>query len=396
MSNRRTFLQMLSGLPILNGLAGGALAAPAKRDFLKELGVRPIINGAGVYTMMTGSLMNPEAVQAIEAMSHSFVRLDELHDAVGQRIARLLGCEAAMVPSGAAAGLTLATAACMTGTNPEFILRLPDTTGMKNEVIIQRSHRFPYDHSVRNCGVRLVEVTSTEELERAITPRTAMLLFLNKNDPLGQIKTAEFIQLGKKHGIPTLNDAAADVPPVENLFKYIKMGFDLVAFSGGKGLLGPQSAGLLLGRKDLIQAARLNTAPNSDSLGRGLKVNKEEIVAMWVALEHYLKRDHKKDWRDWEERVQVMSSGLAAARGVSTERFVPEIANQVPHLRIRWDPGVVKIAHAEAMRQLREGEPSIEPVPASYVKDTLEFATWMFQPGEAEVVTRRLREILRA
>jgi L-seryl-tRNA(Ser) seleniumtransferase len=387
---------MLSGLPILNGLAGGALAAPAKRDFLKELGVRPIINGAGVYTMMTGSLMNPEAVQAIEAMSHSFVRLDELHDAVGQRIARLLGCEAAMVPSGAAAGLTLATAACMTGTNPEFILRLPDTTGMKNEVIIQRSHRFPYDHSVRNCGVRLVEVTSTEELERAITPRTAMLLFLNKNDPLGQIKTAEFIQLGKKHGIPTLNDAAADVPPVENLFKYIKMGFDLVAFSGGKGLLGPQSAGLLLGRKDLIQAARLNTAPNSDSLGRGLKVNKEEIVAMWVALEHYLKRDHKKDWRDWEERVQVMSSGLAAARGVSTERFVPEIANQVPHLRIRWDPGVVKIAHAEAMRQLREGEPSIEPVPASYVKDTLEFATWMFQPGEAEVVTRRLREILRA
>jgi L-seryl-tRNA(Ser) seleniumtransferase len=387
---------MLSGLPILNGLAGGALAAPAKRDFLKELGVRPIINGAGVYTMMTGSLMNPEAVQAIEAMSHSFVRLEELHDAVGQRIARLLGCEAAMVPSGAAAGLTLATAACMTGTNPEFILRLPDTTGMKNEVIIQRSHRFPYDHSVRNCGVRLVEVTSTEELERAITPRTAMLLFLNKNDPLGQIKTAEFIQLGKKHGIPTLNDAAADVPPVENLFKYIKMGFDLVAFSGGKGLLGPQSAGLLLGRKDLIQAARLNTAPNSDSLGRGLKVNKEEIVAMWVALEHYLKRDHKKDWRDWEERVQVMSSGLAAARGVSTERFVPEIANQVPHLRIRWDPGVVKIAHAEAMRQLREGEPSIEPVPASYVKDTLEFATWMFQPGEAEVVTRRLREILRA
>ena len=157
MSNRRTFLQMLSSLPILNGLAGTAQAGPTKRDFLKELGVRPIINGAGVYTMMTGSLMNPEAVRAIEAMSHHFVRLDELHDAVGQRIAKLLGCEAAMVPSGAAAGLTLATAACMTGTNVEFILRLPDTTGMKNEVIIQKSHRFPYDHSVRNCGVQLVE-----------------------------------------------------------------------------------------------------------------------------------------------------------------------------------------------------------------------------------------------
>lgn len=301
-----------------------------------------------------------------------------------------------MVPSGAAAGLTLATAACITGTNPEFILRIPDTTGMKNEVIIQKSHRFPYDHSVRNCGVRLIEVTSVEELERAITPRTAMLLFLNKSDPLGQIKAAEFVQLGKKHGIPTLNDAAADVPPVENLFKYLKMGFDLVAISGGKGLRGPQSAGLLLGRKDLIQAARLNTAPNSDSLGRPLKVNKEEIVAMWVALEHYLKRDHQKDWSEWEERVRVMASALAATRGVSTERFVPEIANQVPHLRILWDPGVVKVSHADAVRQLREGEPSIEPVPGSYVKDTLEFAPWTFQPGEAEVVARRLREILKA
>jgi len=389
-------LQRLSSLPILNGFAGNALAVPTKRDFLKELGVRPIINGAGAYTMMTGSLMNPEAVRAIEAMSHDFVRLDELHDAVGQRIAKLLGCEAAMVPSGAAAGLTLATAACMTGTNPEFILRLPNTTGMKNEVIIQKSHRFPYDHAVRNCGVRLVEVIGAEELERAITPRTAMLLFLNKGDPLGKIKAAEFIQLGKKHGIPTLNDAAADVPPVENLFKYTKMGFDLVAFSGGKGLLGPQSTGLLLGRKDLIQAARLNTAPHSDSFGRGLKVNKEEMVAVWVALEHYLKRDHQKDWREWEERVRIMASGLSSSRGVSTEKFVPEIANQVPHLRIRWNPSVVKISHAEAVRQLREGEPSIEPVPASYVKDTLEFATWMMQPGEAETVTRRLREILKA
>ncbi len=396
MSNRRTFLQMVSSLPILNGLAGSVFAAPAKRDFLKELGVRPIINGAGVYTMMTASLMNPEAVRAIEAMSHHFVRLDELHDAVGQRIAKLLQCEAAMVPSGAAAGLTLATAACMTGTNSEFILRLPDTTGMKNEVIIQKSHRFPYDHSVRNCGVRLIEVASAEELERAITPRTAMLLFLNKGEPLGQIKAAEFVQIGKKHGIPTLNDAAADVPPVENLFKYTKMGFDLVAFSGGKGLMGPQSAGLLLGRRDLIQAARLNTAPNSDSLGRGLKVNKEEIVAMWVALEHYLKRDHEKDWREWEDRIKVMSSGLASARGVSTERFVPEIANQVPHLRIRWEPSVVKVSHPEAVRQLRDGAPSIEPVPASYVEDTLEFSTWTFQPGDAEVVTSRLKEILKA
>ncbi len=396
MSTRRGFLQTLSSIPFVGGLGSNALAAGSQRDFLKELGVRPIINGAGVYTMMTGSLMNPEAVQAIGAMSRRFVRLDELHDAVGRRIATLLGCEAAMVPSGAAAALTLGTAACLTGMNPDFIRRLPDTTGMKSEVIVQKSHRFPYDHAVRACGIRLIEVETAAELERAVSERTAMLLFLNKNDPLGQIKAAEFVQLGRKHKIPTFNDAAADVPPVENLTKYIKMSFDLVTFSGGKGLLGPQSAGLLLGRKDLIQAARMNTIPNSDTLGRALKVNKEEMVAMLVALESYLKRDHEKDWREWEQRVITIRGAVLPVRGVTAERFVPEIANQVPHLRVRWDPEMVAITPAETARQLREGEPSIELVPASYVPDTIEVATWTLQPGEAEIVGRRLLEILKA
>lgn len=395
MSDRRLFLQFVSALPVLGGLASRvAVAASGGRDFLKELGVRPIINGAGAYTMMTGSLMRPEVVQAIDAMSRQFVRLDELHDALGRRIASLVGSEAALVTSGAFGALTLGTAACMTGTNPEFIQRLPDTTGMKNEVVTQKAHWFPYNHAVRNCGVRLVEVETSEEFERAINMRTAMLLFLNKGEPLGRIKMAEFLEIGKKHGIPTFNDAAADIPPAANLSKYIKMGFDLVTISGGKGLRGPQSAGLLLGRKDLIQAARLNTIPNSDSLGRGLKVNKEEMVAMMVAVELYLKHDHAADWREWEKRVKLIGDTVTTIPGVTAEHFVPAIANEVPHLRVRWDHNKLKITPAAVVQALREGEPSIELVPEPEEKDTLEIASWMLQAGEAQIVARRLREVL--
>ena len=397
MPARRRFLQLSSALPLAGALAGAreARSASAGRDFLKELGVPPVINGAGVYTFLTGSLMHPEVVRAIEALSHQFVRLDELHDAVGRRIASLVGCEAAMVPSGAAAALTLGTAACITRGDPELIRRLPDTTGMKNEVIVQKAHRFSYDHMVRNCGIRFVEVETAEELERAVNERTAMMLFLNKFDPLGKIKIADFIALGKKHSTPTFNDAAADVPPVENLSKYIRMGFDLVTFSGGKGLRGPQSAGLLLGRAELIRAARMNTVPNGDTIGRSLKVNKEEMVAMMVAVELYLKHDHAADWREWEKRVKLMAEALASAPGVTADRFVPVIANQVPHLRIRWDQKKIAITPEQAMQRLREGTPSIELVPEPDEPGTLEIASWMLQPGEAEIVARRLREVLR-
>src|SRR5713226_2659230 len=228
MPNRRRFLQGISSLPLL---AAPGHAATVKRDYFKELGIRPFINAAGTYTTLTASLMQPEVVQAIEYASKQFVHLIDLHDAVGQRIASLIGCEAAMISAGAASALTLGTAACMTGTNQEFIRRLPDTTGMKTEVIVQKSHRYGYDHAVRNCGIRFVEVETRDELERAVNEKTAMMLFFNGNDPVGQIKAAEFAEIGKKHRVPTFNDAAADVPPVGNLSKYIKMGFDLVTFS---------------------------------------------------------------------------------------------------------------------------------------------------------------------
>ena len=391
MPNRRRFLQTVSSLPFLGK---PALGSAVKRDYFKELGVRPFINAAGTYTTLTASLMHPEVMQAIDFAAKQFVHLIELHDAVGRRIAELIGCEAAMVSTGAASALTLGTAACMTGTSQELIRRLPDTTGMKTEVIIQKSHRYGYDHAVRDCGTRFVEVETSDDLERAINDRTVMMLFFNANDPLGKIHAAEFTALGKKHNIPTFNDAAADVPPVENLSKYTKMGFDLVTFSGGKGLRGPQSAGLLLGRKDLIEAARLNASPYSDSIGRGMKVNKEEMVGMMAAVEVYLKMDHAAEWRDWERRIKTIADSVNPISSVKTETFVPEIANAVPHLRITWDEKALKITAKDLTKKLLEGEPAIELRPGA--KEGIEVAVWMLQPNEAPIVARRIREVLKS
>jgi len=378
--------------------ATAALAAPtslqaaAPRDFLKELGVRSIINGAGVYTFTTASLMRPEAVEAIRSISTHFVRLDEIHDAVGKRIAQLLGAPAAMVPSGAAAGLTLGTAAVLTGEDPDKIRRIPDLAGMKSEVIVQKSHRFPYDHMVRNCGVRLVEVETRDELERAIGPKTAMLLFLNKSDHLGKVRMDEFLAIGKKHGVPTMNDCAADVPPVENLLRPIRLGFDMVVVSGGKAIRGPQSAGILAGRADLIRAARKNTSPNSDTIGRSCKVNKEEMVGMMVALESFLKEDHASIYRAWERTAESMRASLAKTPRVKAEIFVPQVANQCPHIRASWEG--YPIVPEALLQQLRDGEPSIELVPAASQPGTIEIATWMLQPGEPDIIVRRIREVL--
>lgn len=387
---RRPFLGALGSLPIF-GKAG--LAAPRRRDVISELGVRTFINAAGTYTMLTASLMPDEVIEAMRAASKHYVNLNELQDAVGKRIAELLGCEAAMVTSGAAGALTVGTAACITGKDPDKIRRIPDLTGMKSEVIIQKSHRYGYDHAVRAVGIRMVEVETAAEFERAVNAKTAMALFFNDADPRGQIKIEEFVALCKKHNIPSFNDAAADVPPAENLSKYTKMGFDLVTFSGGKGICGPQSAGLLLGRRDLIEAARLNTSPYSDSIARGMKVNKEEMVGMLVALEMYLKKDHAAEAREWDRRVDIIAREAKKVKSVRTEVRLPEIANHTPHLRILWDQTVVKIAPPEVMKQLREGRPSIEACPMTN-KEALVFTVWMMQKGDAEIVGRRVREIL--
>ena len=389
---------MAAGLPLVGGLIAApgvpTAAAPpprGKRDYFREMGVRPFINAAGTYTAMTSSLMPPEVIEAIQYASEHYVMLDELHDRVGERIAALVRSEAAMVTSGAASALTLGTAAALTGTDRQKIVALPNLTGLKSEVITQKSHRFGYDHAVRNCGVKLVEVETREDLERAIGEQTAMMLFYNANNNVGQIKDEEFAQIGKRRGVPTLNDAAADVPPVDNLWKYTQMGFDLVAFSGGKGIRGPQSAGLLLGRKDLIAAARLNGPPNSDSIGRGMKVNKEEMLGMLVALELYVKRNHEQERQEFDQRAETIQKSVIGLPGVKAEIFVPEIANHVPHIRISWDAASTKMTSAEVVRSLRDGEPSIG---ARAEAGALVIGVWMMRKGEERIVARRLRQVL--
>jgi len=398
MTKRRDLLKGLMTLPLMGAVAGNEAFAKAgspgdfERDYFKELGVRTFINAAGTYTALTASLPHPEVIKAINYAALQFVKLEELQEKVGDRIAELLKCEGAMVTSGAASAITLGTAAVLTGGDQQKADRIPnDLTGMKSEVIIQKSHRVGYDHAIRNCGVKMIEVETLKELEAAISEKTAMMWFYNNQNPVGKIKDVEFVSLGKKHGIPTFNDCAAECPPAENLWKWTQMGFDLVAFSGGKGLRGPQSAGLLLGKKDLIIAARKNAPPNGSTVGRGMKVNKEEILGMLVALEVYLARDHQKDWALWEKQIKLIHDAAASVPGTTPEIHVPEIANHVPSLRVKWDASKIKITAEEVRNALRAGHPSIETMGGN---ETVDITTWMMIPGEERMVAKRLKEIL--
>ena len=399
MTKRRDLLKGLMTLPLAGAFAGHeALAASVngvgdfERDYFKELGVRTFINAAGTYTALTASLLHPEVVKAVNYAALQYAKLEDLQDKVGERLAELLKCEAAMVTSGAASAITLGTAAVITGGDPQKAERMPtDLTGMKSEVIIQKSHRVGYDHAIRNCGVKMVEVETRKELEAAVNEKTAMMWFYNNNNPVGKIRDEEFVAIGKKHSIPTFNDCAAEVPPVENLWKWTQMGFDLVTFSGGKGLRGPQSAGLLLGKKDLIAAARKNAPPNGNTIGRGMKVSKEEILGMLVAVEVYLAKDHQKDWTMWEGQIKLINDAAASVPGVKPEIHVPEIANHVPSIRIKWDQKRIKTTPNEVRKALQAGHPSIETVGGD---ESVDMTTWMMIPGEERIVARRLREIL--
>ena len=272
---------------------------------------------------------------------------------------------------------------------------MPDTTGLKHEVIIQQTHRFGYDHAIRNVGIELVEIETREELNAAISEQTAMLFFLNGANNRGQIPREEFAEIGRQAGIPTLIDAAADVPPADNLRAFTAMGFDLVAFSGGKGLRGPQCSGLLLGRQDLIEAAYLNGSPHSNSIARLAKVGKEEIAGLTRAVELYVEKDHEAEWNEWEERVRVITTAVADIPGVEAEQFVPELANAVPHARVTWDPDVIALTREDVQRALRDGEPRIELRPSAGQAPALEVGVWMMQPEDHLVVAERCAEILR-
>ncbi|MFD2604305.1 aminotransferase class V-fold PLP-dependent enzyme [Euzebyella marina] len=401
MSSRRKVLKSITALPLVGGIMGPSLISakateelvlkPAARDYFKELGLRTFINAAGTYTSMTGSLMQKEVTEAITYGATEYVNLDELHDKVGERIAELLECEYATVSSGAFGAMTIGLAGVICGMDTKKVSQLPDTTGLKNEVIVQEAHDIAYTHALINTGAKIVSVKSAKDLEKAINKNTAMLWYLNANTDLGEISREDFVALGKKHGIPTFIDCAADVPPVENLFKFTKMGFDLVAFSGGKGIRGPQSAGLLLGKRKYIEAARLHTPPRGTTIARGMKVNKEEVLGMLVALELYLGRDHEKEWELWENQIKLISDSAKSVKGVETEIHVPPHANHVPSLKIKWDESIVKISKDDMRKALRDGHPSIETVGN---KEEVGITTWMMDPGQERIVARRVKEIL--
>ena len=401
MINRRKALKSLATLPFIGSFLGAnslaanpssaAIVSSVRRDFFKELGLRTFINAAGTYTSMTGSLMPKEVTDAISYGTTEYVNLDELQDKVGERIAELLECEYATVSSGCFGAMSIGMAGILTGMDPKKVKQLPNTEGMKNEVIIQESHTIGYAQALTNVGAKVVKIKTARDLEKAINKKTAMLWFLNAHTDQGAIKWEEFIALGKKYNIPTFIDCAADVPPVENLFKFTKMGFDLVAFSGGKGIRGPQSAGLLLGKRKYIEAARMHTPPRGETIGRGMKVNKEEVLGMLAALELYLQKDHKAEWAMWEAQIKLISDSALKIKGVETEVHVPKYANHVPSLRIRWNQNLVKITPNEVRDQLKNGHPSIQTVGDN---STVGITTWMMVPGQERVVATRINEIL--
>lgn len=362
-------------------------------NIYSRLGLRPLINGVGVVTHLGGSLMPPEVVRAMEEASKYFIPLPELQKKVGARIAELLGAPAAMVTGGCAAAITLGAAACVANGDPEKLRRLPDTTGMKNEIVQQKSHRGGYEQQMLLVGAKIVWVETREELDRAIHERTAMMFFYNEMEPEGKIGRHEWIRVGKERGVPTFNDAASDTPPVERLSQYVREGFDLVAFSGGKALLGPQCSGLLMGRRDLIEAAVPAMSPYA-GIARGMKVGKEEMVGLLAAIERYLKVDHDREQKELEARVADMIGALSKIRGLSAERYVPEIANHVPHVVLSWDDDAGKPNAAEVVRQLIEGTPPIAV--SRYGERRLKISVWMMRPGEHLAVIKRLQEIFPA
>jgi L-seryl-tRNA(Ser) seleniumtransferase len=367
----------------------------ASGNVYEELGVTTVINGQGTMTILGGSLMRPEVEAAMALASQHFCSIPELEVAAGKRIAEMLKLPAdytGLVTSGAAAAMQSGLAGILTGDNEQFIQQLPDLTGMKSEVIIQKSHRNGFDHQLRSTGVKLIEIETRDDLRKAVNSKTAMMHFSNFLNGAGRIKVDEWVKLGKEYKIPCFNDAAADTPPVSHLWDYAHMGYDLIAFSGGKAIRGPQCAGLLIGRKDLVAYALLNNSPHEDTLGRSQKVGKEEIIGMIKALESYLKEDHEALTKEWWRRLDSISAEITKVPGVSASFTVPEVANHVPHLEIHWDPRHISLSPVDAVKQLRGGKPSI--VVAS-TETGLIMNSFMLQPGEEKVMGESLVKFFR-
>jgi D-glucosaminate-6-phosphate ammonia-lyase len=402
---RRTLLRTGLAVPPAMLMTRSSTAAPAAgitpplhSPLYARLGVKTFINAYGTLTTLSGTLVSPEVSKAMEEASKQFVRIHDLQAQVGRRLAELTGAEAAFVTAGASAALCLATCAVTAGDDPKKIDQLPDLTGMKSEIIIQTAHRNSYDHAFRMVGVTLVDVETAGDFRRAINPKTAAVaMVLSHNSPGHKIELDEMISLAHAAGLPLILDAAAELPPAENLRKFTKMGADLVAFSGGKNLRGPQCSGLLLGRKDLIEKASANSAPHN-RFARIAKVGKEEIVGLLTAVELYLKRDHAADRREHHAMLERAARRLAGLPTVFTELITNDDYSHSPRLSVQWDEAKLGVTLDQMMERLLNGEPAIVATDMTSYRPNWKRGIGIFpynlRPGEEIIVADRVRDIL--
>ncbi|MEO6188091.1 MAG: selenocysteine synthase [Ginsengibacter sp.] len=406
---RREIIKGLGLLPLGGAFFGSLLpnesllAAPSKkvvkRNYVKELGIRTFINAAGTYTSMSASLMQDEVMDAIDQSAKEFCMLDEVQDKVGVKIAQMTHAEAAMVTAGAFSALQLGMAGILTGLDRQKVKQIPHNlkdSGIKSEVLLQKGHYDGYEQALYNTGVTIIPVETAEDVERAVNENTASMHFLNCNTLEGKIKHEEWLQLAKKHNLPATIDIAADVPPVNNLWKFNDMGFSWVALSGGKAICGPQSAGVLMGKANFIAGARLNDSPNGVTIGRGMKVNKEEMLGMYAALDHYVNKDHDKELKMWEDRVAVIDNAVKKISGVTVSVSIPPIANHSPKVNIAWDKNKVNLTRKQLGDKLRDGSPSIEVISWGDEDNSIDLTVFMLKPGQDRIVANRIREELSA
>ncbi len=400
MTFRRTILKGLGSVIPLGLLGGSAVCAretAAKapgRDYYQELGVRPFINAAGAYSALGGARMRPQVADAMRYAAMRKVKMRALHDAVGERIAELVGSEAAMVTSGATAAMVLGTAACMTLGDEEKMRQLPDTTGIKNEIIIQKKHRYTYDRALTVAGGRFIEVESEEDVRRAVSDKTAMMFFLKPTHIGDDIPADQYVALARELGVPSFCDAATTTPPGSNVVTGVAEGFDLICYSGGKGLRGPYSAGLLLGREDLVRYARQNGAPNDISIGRGMKVSSEEYLGMLVALEASLGISEEADFAYKRERFSNIIDQIADLPGVTTRVFVSESETNELYLDIDWDTGITRLDRLQFIDALRDETPAVEVRLLLFSRGRIHLSATVMGDGQDVIAGQVIRKVL--
>lgn len=361
-----------------------------------RLGVSPVINGNGTQTVLGGSIMEPEVTQAMAEAAQTMVRLEDLNERAGEIISHHTGAEASLVTAGAAAGMMLQAAACIAGSDPDNVLRLPDATGLKNQIVLKRGHNPRFVQSWTQAGAELVwvgdpESATTQEIESAIGDNTTALAFVaSRWHPDSFDGLDEMVGIARNHSLPVIVDAAAMLPPVENLRRFIEHGADMVAFSGGKAIKGPQSTGILCGRKDLIEAAGLNNSPNA-SIGRPAKVCKEEIVGLIVALQRYVARDHEEDQRRWRRECQAVIDAVVDLPGVSGTVLQDDWYRPVPEASILLGPDWRGARAEEIVAKMEEGEPPIMTEASRRPDEDIFVNPHGFLEGEADLVASRLR-----